>query len=93
VTPEVIKAWKAEVKSKGPDWIAASKLLMAYGWGSPTATVEISRPDEPPTPKTVRIDPRRLSVEELDAYQVVMRAHERLSAEASAAAPGVTVDG
>ncbi len=85
-TPEVIKAWKTEVKSKGPDWVAVSKLLMAYGWGSPTATVEVSRDEDPPAQRTVTIDPKRLSLAELEAYRVVMRAHARLTAHGSASA-------
>jgi hypothetical protein len=81
-TPDVIKAWKAEVKTKGPDWVAASKLLMAYGWGSPTATVEISRPDEPERPRAFTIDPKKLSREELEAFSVIQKAHARLKAQA-----------
>jgi len=82
----VIARWRTEVETKGPDWLAASKLLMAYGWGTPTATLEIGRTEGPAEPKTVQVDPKKLTTAELDAYLIVYRAYDRLQAEASAVA-------
>ena len=78
-TPEVIARWRREVEENGPDWVAASKLLMAYGWGSPATTVEISRADEPSPQQRITIDPRKLTTEELRAYEVIHRAQARLT--------------
>ncbi len=80
-TADVIKQLKTEVKKKGPDWLAAAKLLMAYGWGSPSASVEITRPDDPTPPANVRLDAKRLTKEELEATMVLHRAYKRLQAE------------
>ena len=75
-TEAVIARWRREVEENGPDWVAASKLLMAYGWGSPTATVEVGRADTPEPASGPPLDIKRLSLEELEALGVVQRALE-----------------
>lgn len=37
----VIEAWIDEVKSMGDNWLEASKLLAAYGYGKPTENVKV----------------------------------------------------
>lgn len=38
----VIKRWEAEVRKKGPDWVACSKLLAQYGYGKPATEVRVT---------------------------------------------------
>lgn len=38
----VLKAWEAEVRSMGDDWLKASELLAAYGYGKPSQSIDIT---------------------------------------------------
>lgn len=44
VDEHVLQAWQNEVLTLGKDWLRASELLAAYGYGRPTQTVEV-RPE------------------------------------------------
>ncbi len=37
----VLKAWEAEVRSMGDNWLKASELLAAYGYGKPSQTIDL----------------------------------------------------
>lgn len=45
VDEHVVDAWLAEVEKRGPDWVACSKLLAAYGYGRPTQAVSVTHYD------------------------------------------------
>ena len=38
----VLKAWEAEVRSMRDDWMKASELLAAYGYGKPSQSLDIT---------------------------------------------------
>jgi hypothetical protein len=46
VTPAVIERLKAEVAESGPEWLAASKVLLAYGWGTPRQSIDVARSED-----------------------------------------------
>lgn len=77
VTLEVVDAWKDEVRTRGPDWIVASKLLMAYGHGTPAMTLAVAAADpiEPPR-RGMTIDPKSLTTEELEFLIRIQRRFE-----------------
>lgn len=43
-----INAWVAEIVAQGPQWIRASELLAAYGFGKPSQRVEHDTTDSKP---------------------------------------------
>lgn len=45
VDEHVVDAWLNEVEKRGPDWVACSKLLAAYGYGRPTQAVAVTHYD------------------------------------------------
>jgi hypothetical protein len=48
VDASVFAAWENEIISQGPDWMEASKLLAAYGYGKPAQAVELTGKDSAP---------------------------------------------
>lgn len=38
----VLAAWENEVRSLGENWMRASELLAAYGYGKPSQTVDVT---------------------------------------------------
>lgn len=38
----VLKSWIAEVQEMGKDWVKASELLAAYGYGRPSQGIELT---------------------------------------------------
>jgi hypothetical protein len=48
VDEKVVDAWIDEVEKRGEDWMRASELLAAYGYGKPPATVEVTGEDGGP---------------------------------------------
>lgn len=41
VDDQVVDAWAEEVRKHGPDWVACSKLLAAYGYGRPIQALAV----------------------------------------------------
>lgn len=42
VDAHVLEKWIEEVKTHGDEWMKASELLAAYGYGKPTQGIEVS---------------------------------------------------
>lgn len=40
LTPQIVARITRELEEDGPDWLDASKLALAYGWGRPPAAPE-----------------------------------------------------
>jgi hypothetical protein len=64
----VLKAWEREVRNGGDNWLKASELLAAYGYGKPNQSIDLtadvtSRDASPPLTNDER---RRLLQLQLD---------------------------
>lgn len=38
----VLSCWENEIRTKGEDWMKASELLAAYGYGKPSQSLEVT---------------------------------------------------
>ena len=61
----VIDAWLVEVEHFGPNWMKASELLAAYGYGKPTQRLEHTGADGKPIETIQKKDPDEISNDEL----------------------------
>lgn len=55
----VLAAWENEVRCMGDDWLRASELLAAYGYGRPNQSVEVNDVTERDTTPPLTNDQRR----------------------------------
>ena len=54
-----IQAWEAEVEGKGEDWLRASELLAAYGYGRPSKAEGDGETEAPRLPEGLTLDELR----------------------------------
>ncbi len=57
----VLQAWEAEVRNMGDNWLKASELLAAYGYGKPTQGIEVSDVTKSPAKELTADDLRALA--------------------------------
>ncbi len=89
VNASVVQAWCQEVLEKGPNWLKASELLAAYGYGRPSQTLEVDTTVSVAKPL---IDMGMLTPEQRILLQDTLskQLHERLEGEMD---PNGIVDG
>lgn len=79
----VIDAWVREVRTSGPDWLQASKLLAAYAYGQPSNQVQVTGHVSGAVKVAHSLDLESLSAKQLEAIRPAVKSiEETLAADA-----------